>query len=409
MGRALIAFACCTCAFALNPELDVSQYAHKAWTTREGFFKGAIEAIAQTPDGYLWLGTEFGLLRFDGIKADSWQPPPDQPLPSNAIISLLAARYGTLWIGTFKGLASWKGGKLTQYAELSGRIIPTLLEDREGTIWAGGSGAAGRLCAIQKVHVQCYGEDGSFGVGVFSLYEHRGNLWAGAATGLWRWKPDPPKLYPMPGPSRSITALIEGDNGALWIASPGGGIRQLVDGKAEAYPLPAAGQFKPYKLLRDREGGLWIGMAGQGLLHVHQGRTDVFVQSDGLSGDAVESLFEDREGSIWVATSDGLDRFRDFAVPTISFKRGLSDAAAYSVLAAKDGSVWLGTPDGLNRWKDGQITIYRKRGRLRTGAAQQPSVREIYDDGLPDNAGGSLFEDDRGRIWVSTLPRDCLV
>ena len=81
----------------------------------------------------------------------------------------------------------------------------------------------------------------------------------------------------------------------------------------------------------------------RGLLHVHQGRTDVFAQSDGLSGDFVQSLFEDREGNIWVATSDGLDRFRDFAVPTISVKQGLSNAAVWSVLAARDGSVWLGT------------------------------------------------------------------
>src|ERR1700756_4338204 len=108
---------CSLGSYALNPELDVSQYAHTVWRVRDGFTRGAIQAIAQTPDGYLWLGTEFGLYRFDGVKANAWQPPPDQPLPSSAIISLLAARDGTLWIGTFKGLASWKNGKLAQYAE----------------------------------------------------------------------------------------------------------------------------------------------------------------------------------------------------------------------------------------------------------------------------------------------------
>ena len=97
------------------------------------------------------------------------------------------------------------------------------------------------------------------------------------------------------------------------------------------------------------------------------------------------SLFEDREGNIWVATIDGLDRFRDFAVPTISVKQGLSNATVWSVLAARDGSVWLGTRDGLNRWNDGQITIYRKRS-----------------SGLPDDTVESLFQDDHGRIWVST-------
>src|SRR5258708_35498065 len=104
-----------TCAFALNPALDISQYAHTSWKIRDGFARGAINSIAQTPDGYLWLGTEFGLLRFDGVRNVPWQPPPDQHLPSSNIVKLLTARDGTLWIGTHEGLASWKGGKLTLY------------------------------------------------------------------------------------------------------------------------------------------------------------------------------------------------------------------------------------------------------------------------------------------------------
>src|SRR5262245_3437681 len=103
--------AWCPCAFALDPSLDVSQYAHAPWKIRDGFFKSGINSIAQTPDGYLWLGTQFGLLRFDGIKNVPWQPPPDQHLPSSHIYSLLATHDGTLWIGTGKGLASWKDGK----------------------------------------------------------------------------------------------------------------------------------------------------------------------------------------------------------------------------------------------------------------------------------------------------------
>src|ERR1700734_1352476 len=85
----LILLACCPCAFALNPSLDINQYAHTAWTIREGFFTGAINAITQTPDGYLWLGTEFGLLRFDGLQRVPWQPPAGEQLPSSNIRSLL--------------------------------------------------------------------------------------------------------------------------------------------------------------------------------------------------------------------------------------------------------------------------------------------------------------------------------
>ncbi|HZE69223.1 MAG TPA: two-component regulator propeller domain-containing protein, partial [Pyrinomonadaceae bacterium] len=120
---ACVLLACCSSAFALNPALDVSQYAHTSWKIRDGFSKGSISSIAQTPDGYLWLGTQFGLLRFDGVKNVPWRPTLDQQLPSDTIMGLLVARDGTLWIGTLKGLASWKDGKLTQYTELSGQYI----------------------------------------------------------------------------------------------------------------------------------------------------------------------------------------------------------------------------------------------------------------------------------------------
>jgi ligand-binding sensor domain-containing protein len=406
MVLAGVVLAWCPCTFALNPALDVSQYAHTAWKVREGFSRGYITSIAQTPDGYLWLGTEFGLLRFDGVRNVPWQPPGDEHLPGNYIWSLLVARDGTLWIGTTKGLASWKDGKLAQYPALAEQGVSTLLEDREGTVWAGGfTVPTGRLCKIRGASIQCYGEDGSLGHGVLSLYEDSGGyLWAGGLTGLWRWKPGPTKFYSTPNLGNGVQSLIEGDNGALLIAVDGG-IKQLVDGKAEAYSLPGTvPQLKPKRFLRDRDGGMWIGTQDHGLLHVHQGRTDVFGQPEGLSGDNVAKLFEDREGNLWVATEDGLDRFRAFAVSTISVKQSLSNPVVGSVVAARDGSVWLGTNNGLNRWKDGQITIYRKLSAQAGGSdtRRELNVRDITDNGLPDDAVESLGQDDRGRIWVST-------
>src|SRR5580704_4696287 len=173
-------------ALALNPSLDISQYAHTAWTVRDGFFKGGAIAIAQTPDGYLWLGTEFGLFRFDGVRAVPWQPPADANLPGSNIRRLLVTRDGRLWIGTDRGLVSWKEGKLTHYPALDGQDVPALREDREGTVWVGSySTSTGRLCAIQNSNHKCYGEDGGLGRGVASLYEDSsGNLWAGGTFGL---------------------------------------------------------------------------------------------------------------------------------------------------------------------------------------------------------------------------------
>jgi len=144
----------------LNPALDISQYGHNAWTVRDGFSVGTIFAMAQTPDGYLWLGAELGLFRFDGIRSVPWQPPAGQHLPSNPY-SLLVTRDGTLWIGTYAGLVSWNGDKLARYPEIGTQFVTSLLEDREGTVWAGTWGGSpgtptGRLCAIRSGRAQCH-------------------------------------------------------------------------------------------------------------------------------------------------------------------------------------------------------------------------------------------------------------
>jgi len=380
----------CPRAGALDPALDVSQYAHTAWRIREGFTKGPITAIAQTPDGYLWLGTEFGLVRFDGVRAVPWEAPAGQQLPSTFIRSLLAASDGTLWIGTLKGLASWKDGRLVQHPILADQSVDALLESDEGTIWLGAlnGSSTGRLCAIEGGRIQCYGEDGSLGRWVEFLFEDREkNLWAATEAGLWRWEPGAPRLYLMPSPiSGGRQSLMEDDRGTL-LVSTASGIKQFVNGNIQAYSLPGIERkLKQGKLFRDRGGGLWISVTGTGLAHVHQGRTDVFALSDGLSGDQVWVLFEDREGDIWVATNGGLDRFREYAVDTFSAKKGLSQAIAGSVLADKDGSVWLTTSEGLNRWKNGQTTVYGKQDRKLNGRSPH-----------------CLFQDHHGRIWVGTL------
>ena len=136
------ALICGQTAFALDPSLEISQYGRTTWRTRDGFSLGNIYAMAQTPDGYLWFGTEFGLFRFDGVRSIPWQPPAGQQLPENNINALLVTRDGTLWIGTFAGLATWSGGKLTRRPELGTQFVSSLFEDREGTVWAGSLGGA---------------------------------------------------------------------------------------------------------------------------------------------------------------------------------------------------------------------------------------------------------------------------
>ena len=386
----------CGSGLALNPLLDISQYGHNAWTVRDGFSVGTIFAMAQTPDGYLWFGSEFGLFRFDGIRSVPWQPPAGQHLP-NAPYSLLVTRDGTLWIGTFAGLVSWSGGKLARYPELDKQFVTSLLEDREGTVWAGTLGGSpgtptGRLCAIRSGNAQCELNNGAFGSFVWSLGEDTsGALWAGAESGLWRWKPGPPRQYATA--EMRIDDLVKAEDGRLLIGMRGAGLRQLATDNVEPYPIHSAihpdalmpdRDVDSNKLLRDRDGGLWIGTHERGLIHVYHGRTDVFRKSDGLTGDIIAGVFEDREGNIWVSTSGGLDRFRELPVTNISARQGLSSDHTDSILAATDGSVWIATYDGLTRWKNGQLTIFRK------------------SSGLPDDVAQSLYEDDRGRVWVFT-------
>jgi PAS domain S-box-containing protein len=387
-----ILFACCGCLLALDPSLDISEYALRTWKVRDGFAKGYIHSITQTPDGYLWLGTEFGLFRFDGVRAVAWQPPENQRLPHGTIFSLLAARDGTLWIGA-TGLASWKNGKLIEYPELANQFVFALREDREGTVWVGGATSPGKLCAIRSGRVHCYGDDGRFGIGVLSLYEDsKGNLWAGVVDGLWRWKRGSPRFYSLPGERNGIQAIGEDTDGALLVGWKGG-IYRFVDGKTEPYSLRGVSyNFQANRILRDRSGGLWIGTNDRGLVHIHQGRADVFSRIDGLSGDDVPTLCEDLEGNIWVSTLEELDQFRDFAVATITAKQGLSKPLVGSVLADKNGSVWLGTYGGLNRWDHGQLTIPQ------TGSAKRDGKLRGFNP-------NSLFQDDHGRIWLST-PRE---
>ena len=378
---------------ASEPSLEVSQYAHTSWTVRDGFSLGAVFAMAQTPDGYLWLGNGSGLFYFDGVRFVRWQSPAGEQRPIAGVYSLLCARDGTLWIGTFEGLASWRDGRLTWFHEFDKMFVTSMLEDHNRTVWIGTlTRDGGRLCTVQSGRGTCSGDDGRFGAFVWSLHEdHTGTLWVGADSGVWKWAPGSPRRYPTPGVR--VGDLSASEDGQLLIGIRGKRLRHLIGEKVDVYPIrrtvaPTAllqdDDVDSNKLLRDSKGALWIGTEQRGLVHVQRGRADTFAKSDGLSGDIICSLFEDREGNIWVSTSAGLDRFRELPVRSYSRKQGLSSDKIASVVAATDGSLWLAAPVGLTRWKDGQTTIFRRTS------------------GLPDDSAQSLFEDPRGRIWVFT-------
>src|SRR4029453_4232254 len=187
-----------------------------------------------------------------------------------------------------------RDGPLTQHNALAASYIGKLLEDRDGSIWLARYFNRWTLCRIQNTRVTCFGEDGGAGDGVVGLYEDRmGQPWAGTANGLGKWRPGTPTFSPLPAENNWYRAFSEAADGSLLIARAGG-IRRFTEGRlVMQHPFPSSMQSaQPNHLLRDRDGGLWVGTSSRGLIHVHDGIIDVFSQTAGLSGDSIHALSE---------------------------------------------------------------------------------------------------------------------
>jgi ligand-binding sensor domain-containing protein len=379
----------------LDPSRRISQYVHTAWRIQDGVIPGLPEAITQTTDGYLWIGTYAGLVRFDGVRFVPWAEVNDQPLPDSRIFAVLGSRDGSLWIGTPSGVARWKDGELVTLPNLGGRAN-TILEDRNGRIWVGrihGEDARSGLCQIVGNEFKFYGE--SEGISITSanrlIEDEAGNLWIGGYLGLWRWNSGSSETYfqkeLQTGGLLGVWALAAEKNGTLWagmqLTGSGLEIQRLIQGRWSRYQLPGIkGEPGVTALFADRDQSVWIGTARRGIYRVHGHQVDHFASGDGLTSDAIAGFFQDHEGTLWVATSKGVDSFRDVRVATFSLREGLSADSVSSVQAARDGTVWIGNSGALNRFKDGQLSA------IRTG------------QGLPGRDITGLFEDHTGQLWV---------
>ncbi len=386
-------------AAALDPSRQISQYGHTAWRIEEGVFPGAPNVMAQTSDGYIWIGTQAGLVRFDGVRFVSWRPPEGKELPSSRITSLLGGRDGSLWIGTSAGLARWKNGILTNYSNATGSIM-AILEDRAGTIWIGRylgeklSDTNGPLCKVTDTALRCYGRnDGLEPPYAATLAsDSLGNIWLAGALMISRWPTNSTGVSIPPGLNpaeifNGILALASRPDGSLWVglvhAGKGGGLQQLANGIWKPFVTPKfdGSTLKVTALLLDRDSSLWVGTLKNGIYRIQGNKIDHFRGSDGLSGDSVAKLFQDLEGNIWVTTSRGIDKFHDLRVASFSTRQGLSSDQVNSVLASRDGTVWLGNYN-LDALRPDKVTSI------------QPQ------NGLPGRALTSLLEDQAGRLWI---------
>jgi PAS domain S-box-containing protein len=428
---------------ALDTSRQISQYGHTAWRIEDGVFAGAPNVMAQTSDGYLWIGTQAGLMRFDGVRFVSWRPPEGSELPSSRINSLLGARDGGLWIGTSAGLARWQNGNLTNYKDATGSIM-AILEDQEATVWiarANFSNTNGPLCKVTDTGVRCYGRDDGLALpfAVTLANDALGNVWLAGSAMVSRWQQSSADTYVSAGlnPAENfngVVALAGRPDGSVWVGSvhagKGGGLQQLAQGTWRPFITPEfdSSTLEVTALLLDRDSSLWIGTLNGGIYRIQANKVDHFRGSDGLSGDAVSGLFQDREGNIWIATSRGIDNFHDIRVASFSTRQGLSADQVNSVLASRDGTVWIGNY-GLDVLRLGKITSIQpqnglpgremtslledRAGRLWVGVDQELSVyeqgkfRKIHArDGSPLGTVRAMTEDVDGSIWAETKSTD---
>jgi signal transduction histidine kinase/ligand-binding sensor domain-containing protein len=394
----LLLFFAVNRVWAVDPSRHISQYGHTAWRIQDGVITGAALAVTQTTDGYLWIGTRAGLVRFDGVRFVPWASPDGTQLPSSEVVSLLGARNGSLWIGMEGVLSRWDGQHLTNYFIKRGRVF-SIIEDRSGTIWfvrGRGSDADGGLCQIIGTGMRCYGlADGLPGAGVAESLagDTLGNLWIGSSSTVVRWKPGSSNAHTWGlktiEESDGVTGLAANPDGSVWVGiaqtGRGLGLRQLVQGDWKSFVTPEldGSTLEVRRLFRDRENALWIGTGNQGIYRILGRKVDHFYSADGLSGDFVLGFYEDREGNLWVATSKGIDCFRDVRVATFSTREGLTTPEVDAVLAAQDGTVWVGG--------DGALDAIHQDGVLSSLQAGK---------GLPGNQVTSLLEDHAGRLWV---------
>ncbi|AXC10169.1 Membrane associated, signal transduction histidine kinase-like ATPase [Acidisarcina polymorpha] len=398
LGLTLLLATCS--ARAVDANTRISQYGHTVWRIQDGVFSGAPNAIAQTTDGYLWIGTQNGLVRFDGVRFVPWIPPKGKLL-SSGIFALLAARDGGLWIGTSANLAHLQNGNLTNYMDGQGRIN-SIIQGHDGRIWITRSRVhddKGPLCEVQDTSLRCYG----VADGINSPYagplaeDSEGSLWFGSASLLTRWSAGSSTVF-TPSASKSgeglsgVQAIVAAPDGSIWSGrdrrGPGLGLQRLVHGVSTPLnPTLHGSALQVSALFLDRQDALWIGTEDQGIYRLRGNKVDRFSSVDGLSSDSVSGFYEDREGNMWVATTEGIDCFRNERVTTFSTRQGLSANLVDSVLAAGDGTIWIGNLGALEYLRGDRLSSIQSK------------------DGLPGQRVTSLLEDHAGRLWVGLEDR----
>ncbi|HEX6099488.1 MAG TPA: two-component regulator propeller domain-containing protein [Thermoanaerobaculia bacterium] len=337
-----------TGAFALDPGRALTQARLTVWTPESGLPQSTVDAIVQTHDGYLWMGTEEGLVRFDGVRFVVSDRQTAPALRSAFISSLYETPDGTLWIGTYGGgLARLRNGKIESFH-------PELLgTDR-----------------IREMHA-----------------DPRGALFiATAGGGLLRIDGDRVTRFTTRNglPTDRIWEIEDDGAGGLWIATHGGGVVRWRDSRVQEHIAGLPNEFAR-TLLRDPDGTLWIGTDGGGVVAWRNGAiVHHLTTRDGLPSDLIRTLRRDRSGSLWIGTDGGLARWRGTRAEALTTAEGLPNPIVRAVVEDRESNLWVGTTGGLVRLRDTRFLSYTR------------------EEGLPVDGVRAIVEDRAGRVWIGT-------
>ena len=368
-------------ASALDPRRPLNQYAHAVWQTEDGLPQNTIHRIIQTHDGYIWVATDGGLARFDGITFSVFDKQSGTAITSNQIRSLYEDREGTLWICTTDGLVSQKDSRFHRFTTADGMAnnsVWSVLEDHSGTLWV--VTTAG-LNSYRKGEFRTYGPgDGLTSDTIETIVEDKqGALWLGSSDGLTRFQDG--KFTNFNAVMHSGVRVIHEDNsGRLWIGTQSG-LCLFNNGALTDYGLPGpAGGVE--SIVQDESGALWIGKPNV-LIRLKDGSSSEFTSAQGLPSNRIQSVYADSRGGLWVSTESGLARFDGNKFVSFPANDPLSSLTVVSMYEDREGNLWLGTESGgLHVLKDSKFVTY------------------TTDDGLSSNLVRAVCQDRRSNVWI---------
>jgi signal transduction histidine kinase/ligand-binding sensor domain-containing protein len=391
--RALVVFVCHLVCFsllagtvhALDPDKGVTQYIHTAWRTQDGSLPAGMFSITQTSDGFLWfLSLPGDVYRFDGVRFLPWRLPAG--VSNRPIGKIFADHAGGLWV-VGEELAHVKDGVVTSHFELKGlHGFQSISEDPDGSLWVGLRASDTPLCHVTNGPVKCFGKADGIPISPVNavLADGKGGFWLGMEGRLIHWQAGRSEIYKLG--KYDVSSLAGGPGGSFWVGilAEGGGLEQLKEGAVKPFVTPTfdGSKLSVTSMMLDRDGNLWVGTDAKGVFRIRGNVVDHYDHTEGLSGDSVWALFEDREGIVWAGTTNGIDSFRDPRVTTFSALQGLGKDLAAGILATRDGTIWVANDGSLDRIENGTVSSIRR------------------SDGLPGDQVASLLEDRAGNMWV---------